>query len=153
METSEVVPRSRLCSICMEHFSDTTPSYCRKCTNAYYRWRYRQQQKGLPYTIAEYKKVFTAFMEEARDSPWRDPKSKELTPYKDCPICLGTHRNPHSSYCPVCKIAYEAWSRGQKETYDASNGLVGRAHPTVEEFRCMVYDMGLAGKGSRPQVQ
>jgi hypothetical protein len=123
----------------MSKFSDNTATYCRDCTNAYYRWRYRQNLKGLPAPMNEFRKVHTAYLETT--TLWEDPQTFRLTDLKECPICFGIHRNPHSIYCPPCKACYEAWARGQRDTYALSDGRVGRARPTVEEFRCMVFDL------------
>lgn len=127
--------RLRTCSLCTTKFTDTTPSYCRPCTNGYYRWRYEQNQKGLSAPIAEYRKVVA---QRARQTP---SVADEAVPFKECPICYGIHRNPHSAYCTSCKTGYQAWARRQREAYAMSNGLAGIERPTVEEYRCMVFDI------------
>lgn len=129
----------RTCSLCGTKFHDSTPTYCRVCTNQYYAWRQRQKRAGLPTTITEYRRVM--------DKPhprWplhtSAPEGPEAVRYKECPICLGVHSHRHSVYCPKCKAWYQTWARKQRELYALSNGVAGEARPTVELFRNMVYD-------------
>jgi hypothetical protein len=122
----------RTCSLCGCQHRDSTPSYCRTCHNQYYAWRYHQKRKGLPTTVVEYRRVTGKVQEPTVES----------VRLKECPICFNLHRNPNSGYCSRCKASYQAWATGQRETHAMSGGRVGSAHPTVEEFRNLVFDIG-----------
>lgn len=122
----------RTCCMCGCKFHDNTPSYCRVCTNQYYAWRQRQLRAGLSTTVTEYRRV---------TGKVRVPRTKRRAQtLKECPICFSVHVNPYSTYCTQCKSWYQQWAAEQRKLHAETGGRQGRARPTVEEFRCMVFD-------------
>lgn len=122
----------RTCSLCQQKFHDSTPTYCRPCTNAYNTWYQKQRRHGLPTTIKVYREV----MNKPRVARVLTPPvtranvtDEELAAHeakrrraKVCPICDGLHRNPnHRSYCMPCHAAYQQWGRRRRNAgLDAS---------------------------------
>lgn len=130
----------RTCSLCQQKFHDSTPSYCRPCTNSYNTWRQKQLRHGLPGTIKLYREVMNKPKVTRLLTPQvtrRDLTDEEFAEYearrgrvKVCPLCDAMHRNPnHGSYCTGCHSAYQQWSRKRREA-----GMLA----TVEEFRLAV---------------
>lgn len=133
----------RWCTICGTWFDDTTPTYCRPCTNDYARWKYARGG-GKAWANKDYTSVKT-FRAEMNKPHIPKPKVEVETPieraaFKVCPICLKDHRNPYSCYCVQCKSGYQAWARRQKRAYQLSCGSHGTNMPTIEEYRNTVHD-------------
>ena len=138
----------RWCTICGTWFDDTTPTYCRPCTNDYARWKY-SRGGGKAWANRDYTSVKT-YRAEMNKPHIPKPKAPveaptEAASMKACPVCLKDHRNPYSGYCVQCKSGYQAWARRQKKAYQLSDGMHGTNTPTMEEYRNLVHDRPRAG--------